>query len=161
MSVAGCGIALGKVLAQGIAYTETMTRNLVGICRADALACRTYLTAAHGALAGGIEKTVCRHYQMCLFRYFENRVEIDAIGLELLGLATEKHRVENDTITYHIGYGSLGEHARGNGAEHMLVSVEFECVSGVGAALETGYHIVLGSEDIDNLALAFVAPLQA
>ncbi len=43
----------------------------------------------------------------------------------------------------------------------MFVAVELKGMSGVGTALETSHYIVFGGEDIDNLAFAFVAPLQA
>ena len=137
-----------------------MTRNLVGICRTDSLACSADFTCAHLSLAGSVEQTVSWHDEMSLLGYAEYVVEVYAVGFELSGLLAEEHWVEHNAVADNICNGPFGENARGNGAEHMLVSVEFKGVARIRTALETSYYIIIGSENIDNLAFALVAPLE-
>ena len=43
----------------------------------------------------------------------------------------------------------------------MLDAVKFKGMTGIWSALKTGNHIVAGSQYIDYLPLAFIAPLEA
>ena len=53
-------------VVKDVAYTEPVARNLVGICRTDALAGSAYLVLALRGFDGSIKHTVCRHDEMCL-----------------------------------------------------------------------------------------------
>ncbi len=53
------------------------------------------------------------------------------------------------------------EHTGGDRPEHIFLAFELKSVSGVRSALESGYHVVVGSEHVNYLAFAFVAPLEA
>jgi hypothetical protein len=45
--------------------------------------------------------------------------------------------------------------------QNILFSVKFKGVSGIGAALETRHHIIVGSQVIHNFSFSFIAPLKA
>jgi hypothetical protein len=53
------------------------------------------------------------------------------------------------------------KNARWHLVQYVLGAIEGEGVAGIGATLETGYYVVGGGQDIDNLAFAFVSPLQS
>ena len=44
--------------------------------------------------------------------------------------------------------------------QDKLFTVENQGMPGVGAALETGDDVVLGGENVNDLAFAFVSPLE-
>ena len=52
------------------------------------------------------------------------------------------------------------KYARGHDMQDVLPAIHDDRMSGVVAALKTDHHIHFGSEQIDDLALAFVAPLR-
>ena len=52
------------------------------------------------------------------------------------------------------------EDTAGDDVQHMLHAIELEGVAGIGTTLETGHHIIVRSEHVDNLTLAFIAPLE-
>ena len=116
MGVAGRLVACVEVGLHGVADAEAAARYLVGICRADAFARGADFGSAFGALSCGVEQAVGGHYQVCLFGYFEDRVQVYAIGFELLGFCAEQHGVEHHAVAYHVHPRSSGEHARRNGA---------------------------------------------
>ena len=97
---------------------------------------------------------------MSLFGNLQDSAEFDSVSFELGGFLAEKHRIENHAITDDVGDSAFGEYARGNRAEHMLVSVELKCVPCIRAALEACHNIVIGGEDIDYFTFAFVSPLE-
>jgi hypothetical protein len=44
---------------------------------------------------------------------------------------------------------------------YVLYAIEFKGMPGIGSPLESGNHIVVGCQDIDQFSLAFVSPLKA
>ncbi len=161
MGVAYGFIAFAEIGGGDIAHAEAAARHLVGICRTDAFASGAYAVGALAPFAGGIEKAVGRENQMGLAGDTQAAVEIHAIGFKSLGLAAEKHRVEHDSVANEVeGIASGGENTRRNGAQHMLAAVELQRVPCIGAALETGYKVVLGSEHVHYLTFSFIAPLE-
>ena len=86
--------------------------------------------------------------------------DVHALGLDGLDLILEDDRVDDHAVTDDIDRIRT-EDAGGNRVQHETVPVEDEGVSGVGAALEAGDHLVIRGQDIDHLSFALVAPLQA
>ena len=98
--------------------------------------------------------------QVGLLRNAELLGEVVAAGRERFGLFTEKDGVDHHTVTDDIGLTAL-EYARRDRAEHVFLAVEFQCMTGIGAALEAGYDLVARRQHIHNFSLALVTPLQA
>ena len=95
---------------------------------------------------------------MSLLGYLETFVKGVSRGGESHGFFAEQDRVKHDSVTDDVNLTAL-EDAGGYRAEHIFLAFEFKGVTGVGAALESGYYIITGCKDIDYFALAFVAPL--
>ena len=53
------------------------------------------------------------------------------------------------------------KYARRNRAQDVLFAVEFQRMARIGTALKTRNRLITGSQHIDNLAFALIAPLQA
>ena len=95
------GIFLFKVV-ENVTYTQTVTAHLVGVCRTDTLARGSNFRRAFEFLVGSVKQTVCRHYQVCLFRYFQNFLDIDAAFFQIFCFFSEKHRVEHYAISDYV-----------------------------------------------------------
>ena len=156
----GAGVYLFEIGAQHIAHAHAVAADLVGIGRADALAGGADPGAALGRLVRSIEDAVRGQDQVGLLRNAELLGEVVAAGRERFGLFTEKDGVDHHTVTDDIGLTAL-EYARRDRAEHVFLAVEFQCMTGIGAALEAGYDLVARRQHIHNFSLALVTPLQA
>ena len=159
MAIAGGCVFFCEVL-EDIAQTHAVACHFVGVGRADAFACGADFSGAFGSFVGCVEQAVCGQDKMSFLRELEGALEVDAALAEGLGFLHEKHGVKHHTVAYKIGFLVL-EHARGYGAEHIFLAVEFKGVAGVGPTLKTGYHIVTRSEHIHYFTFSFVAPLEA
>ena len=69
-------------------------------------------------------------------------------------------RVNDDAADDHTN-GSLVERARGDEMQYGLMAFDHQRVSRVVAALKTDHDVGIGRQQIDDLALALVAPLEA
>ena len=65
MACLGGSILFIEVVQQ-VTYTETVTADLVCICRADTFTSRTDLSGTFGSFVGSIQHTVGRQDQVCL-----------------------------------------------------------------------------------------------
>lgn len=137
-----------------------VTAHLVGIGGADTFAGGAYFPGTHWRLLGGVEHTVGGEYEVCLFRDIELAGDVVSAGGQCFGFLLEEYGVEYDTVADDVDFTTL-EYARGYGAEHIFLAVEFQRMAGIRAALETGDDVVFRSENIDDFAFAFVAPLQS
>ena len=97
---------------------------------------------------------------MSLLRNLQDTLNVHTTLLKRLCLFAEQHRVEHHAISYNVDLSML-ENARGNRAEHILMSLKFERMTGIRAALEACHHIISRCEDIYNLAFALITPLQS
>ena len=68
-------------------------------------------------------------------------------------------RLDDDAVADEVD-ATWGEHARRDVVQHELPAAKLDGVAGVGAALEAADDVVVRGEGIDDLAFAFVAPLQ-
>lgn len=158
MALAGALVFCREVVL-GVAEAKAVARNLVGVAGTDTLAGGADFRLALGAFAGGVEQTVGRQDDVGLAGNLEDGLEVDARGLEFACLLGEENGVEHDARADDVDLAVL-EDAGGDRAENEFLSVELKGVSGVGTALETGDYVVAGSQDIDNLAFAFVTPVE-
>lgn len=91
-----------------------MTRNFVGICRTDALACSADFAGTHLSFAGRVEQTVSRHYKVSLLGYAKHVVKVNTVSFELGSFLAEKHGVKHNAVADNICNGPFGKNARGN-----------------------------------------------
>ncbi len=145
---------------EDVAHTQSVARNLVGVGGSDALACGAHFVLALGSLVGGVEQSVGRHDEVCLFRNVESLAQGVPAALEVAGLVHKQVGSQHDAVADDVDFVSL-EDTRGNGSQDVFLSFELKCVARVGTALEACYHVVSWGEHIDHLAFALIAPLEA
>ena len=97
--------------------------------------------------------------QMRLFRDAQLCGQIVAAGGQRFGLFTEKDGVEHHPVTDDIGLTSLKD-TRRDRAEYVFFAVELQRMPCIGTALKACHDFVGGGQYVDDLAFAFVAPLQ-
>ena len=153
-------VFLAEVELQYVAHTDAGTGNLVGIGGADALQRRADLGIALGLLVGGVEQSVRRQNKVSLLRDIEVVGRLHILLAQSLNLSLEYSRLDEHAIAYDIKLFLVKDAGR-NDMEHVLYAIEFKGVARVGTTLKTGYDIVSGRQNIDNLAFSFVAPLQS
>ena len=90
----------------------------------------------------------------------QTALEVVSALLKILGLLHEEVRGEHYAIADDVNLTSL-ENARRDAAEYILLAFKLKCVACIRTALKTCDHIILRGEDVNNLALTFVAPLQS
>ena len=81
-------------------------------------------------------------------------------GLQSLCLVHKEVGSKNDTITDDVHLAAL-EDTRGNATENILLTLEFESVTGIGSTLKTSNDIITRGQYIDHLSFSFIAPLQS
>ena len=145
---------------QHVADTHARTTYLVRIGRADTLSGRTDTGAAFGRLLRGVEHPVSRQDQVCLLGNLQAPLQIVAALGQRRSLLAEKNRVEDHPVADDVGFTAL-ENTRRNRAQDVFFAVEFQRMTRIGTALKTRNRLITGSQHIDNLAFALIAPLQA
>ena len=83
-----------------------------------------------------------------------------AAGSQRFGLLAEKHRVDHHAVADDVGLAALEDAGR-NRAQDILLTAEFQRVTGIGTALEAGHHFIAGRQHIHDLSFSLVPPLQA
>ena len=136
--------------------------DLVLVGRADAALRRPDLQPFDaGGFAMGVELAVQREDQRDILGDLEIvRRDRDALRLELGDLVHEMMRIEHDAVA---DDRELARPHDARGQQRQLVDLvaDDERMAGVVAALEAHHDIGLERQPIDDLALAFVAPLGA
>ena len=99
-----------------------------------------------------------RENQVGLFGDGQLAREVMAAPGERFGFVAEEHGIDHDAPADDIGFATL-ENSGGDGAQDVFLTVEFERMPGVGAALEACHDIVPRREHIDHLSFALVTPL--
>ena len=84
---------------------------------------------------------------------------VDPFGCQGADLLLEDAGLNKDAVAYHVDLVFV-ENAGRDDMEDMLDAAKLNGVTGVGAALETGYDIVLWGEDINDFSFALVSPLE-
>ena len=132
---------------------------LVLVAGADAAAGGTDLVLGL-AFTRGVDGAVIRHDEMGLVADLEAfGAHIETESSESVDLFEEAGGVEHDAVAddaHLAGMKNTGRHHM----QDVLLSVNDDGMARVVAALETDHHIHFGSEQIDDLAFAFVAPLR-
>ena len=153
-------VALNEIRGHDVAHADARAGNLVGVGGTDALQRRTNLAVALGLLVGGVHHAVARQNEVGLLADEEVLHSVDTLLGQRLDLLTENARLDEHAVADEVDF-LLVEDAAGNDVQHMLRAVEFKSMAGIGAALEAGHNVVARRQHVDNLAFAFVAPLEA
>jgi hypothetical protein len=144
-----------------VAHADRTAPDLVLIGRADAALGGADLGAAVRAFAEGIEFAVQREDQAGVIRQLELlRRDGDALAPELLDLLDEVEGVHDNAVADH-GELAATHDAGGQEAEFIDHAINDERMPGIVPALIAHHDIGLLREPVDDLALAFVAPLGA
>ena len=125
-----------------------MPRRVVPICSLPEL-----------RLARVVEEHVVRHDQVRVGADPQAR-EVDALGAQLVELAGQHLRVDHDAVADRAQLARIEDPGRDQ-VELPLHAVAHDGVAGVVAALEADHEVRLLGEQVDDLALALVAPLGA
>ena len=116
-------------------------------------------------LAGGLSRAwssgdVVRHDQRRGRRDLQARTHVDAVRFELADLAHQRGRRQHHAVADQ-AERVFAQDARRDQVQDGLLALDHQRVAGVVAALEAHDGADALGEQIDDLALAFVAPLRA
>ena len=128
----------------------------MGPIGADALARGAHFVLALGSFVGAVEDAVCGQDQVSAGADVQAAFEVVAGSFQFAGLLHEKVGGDDAAVADDVQL-ALVEDARGDGAEHKLLAIEDDGVTGIGATGEAGYNVVFGGEDINDLTFSFVA----
>jgi len=141
-----------------VAHPDRAAADLVLIGRADSAAGGADLAATRGGLTQPVEIAVDRQNQRAIVCDGEIVViDGDALAFELLDLRLEVPRVKHHSVANY--RKRAGDNAGRKQAELVGRAIDHQRVAGIVAALETDHGIGAAGEPVNDLALAFIAPL--
>ena len=138
---------------------DAKARRLVGVAGADAALGRADLELPELRLARRVEHHVVRHDQVRVGRDLESR-RVDAPAPQTLELADQNAGVDHDAVADRACLARV-EDPRRDQVELELVALADDRVAGVVAALKADHDVGLLGNQVDDLALALIAPLGA
>ncbi len=154
-----CGIFFLEAI-EDVAHSQTVARNLVGVCRSDAFSCCAYLALSFGRLIGTVKNAVGGHYKMCLFRYVKPAFQVVSAFLQFLGFGHEQVGGKHHTVAYDIHLASL-EYSGRYAAENIFFSFKLQSVPGIRSTLKTCHYIIIRCKHVNDFSFSFIAPLQS
>ena len=143
-----------------ILHPDRAAGDLVFVRRADAAARGADLGVAHRAFARLVECHVIGEHERAGRRDLEPRPHRHACAFELADLLQQRRRRHHDAVA-DVDRDARAQDARRNQPQHGLLAVDDERVSGVVSALEPHDALRVLGQPVDDLALAFIAPLGA
>ena len=144
---------------QKVLRPDAKACRLVLVTRPDAAAGRADREAAEPHFGRTVKQHVVRHDQVCRTRHAQ-AFDRDAALLEGVELAAQDPRIDDRPVADDAELARV-EDPRGNQMQFEGLAVAHDRVSGVVAALKAHDHVAALGEQVDDLALAFVAPLGA
>ena len=155
-----CAQPVEVVEAGEVADADRAAANLVLVRRADPAARGADLARARRILAQGVEIAVDGEDQRTgLGDHQHVRGHVHAELAHPLDFGLQRPRIEHHAIADHRRRSA--HDARGKQRELVGLVADDERVAGVMAALEAHDHVGAARQPVDDLALAFVAPLGA
>ena len=150
----------GRPIGQ-VAQPDRPAADLVLVGRADAPAGGADLDAAGGILAQRVQLAVERQDQGAVGGDLERPGgDVDALAGQPVDLLGQRPGVDDHAVADHRQLARPDD-ARRQQAELVDGAVDDQRVAGVVAALEAHHHVGAFRQPVDDLALAFVAPLGA
>ncbi len=151
------GEALGP---QQILHAQAAPRHLVFVGRADAAPGGADLLRALGHFARLIERLVIGQDQRAGFGNLQARLGIDAGGLQFVEFLDQRLGRQHHAVA-DVADDTIAQDAGGHQVQYRLLAADHQRVAGIVAALEAHHALRMVGEPVDDLALAFVAPLRA
>src|SRR6185437_9710214 len=142
-----------------VSHANRATGDLVLVGRADAAAGGTDGLATGGDLARLVHGNVVRHDQWRGRADLDPRTHLDAIAFQLADLLDQRLRRQHHAVADQ-AQGVVAQDARRDQVQHGLLALDHQRMAGVVAALETHHRADPLGQQVDDLALAFVAPLR-
>src|SRR5262249_20130296 len=133
--------------------------NLVLVRRTNAARSRADLSLAATCFSEQVQVPMVRQDQVCFVTDHDPAFDIDSSSRELVHLREKRLRIYDNTIADDAGDPGMQDTGR-NEAENELGSVCVHGVAGVVTTLITSNDREAGRQQVDDLALAFVAPLR-
>jgi len=152
-------LLLEDLLVEEVLDADAEAGRLVGVAGADAAAGGADLELAEPRLARRVEHQVVGHDQMRVGADAEAG-DVDPAAAQVLQLAGEDLRVDHHAVADRAQLAGVEDPGRDQ-VEGPLLAVADDRVAGVVAALEADHEVRLLGEQVDDLALALVAPLGA
>ena len=149
-----------SIALEQVGNAHGAARHLVLVGRADAAASRADGLVAAGAFTRAVQRLVPRHDDGAGRRYADARANLDALELQRLDLLAQGVQGQHHAVADQAFYPGLQDAGRYQ-VQHGLLAVDDQRVAGVVAALEAHHRGCALREQVDDLALAFVAPLGA
>ena len=156
-----CADEIKEVGLQDVADAHTVTTDLSSVGGTDSATGSANLVAlgARGLL-GLVDSAVPLHDHVRALGDMEAALELKTPAFDLFKLFHEVKRVHYDAVADHAVLAVMQD-TRGNEVENVFLVSDDYGVARVRAALEADYDIRLFRQEVDNLALAFIAPLGA
>ena len=111
------------------------------------------------AFTGGVNGAVVRHDQMGLGADFQAvGADIDPLGRQGVHFLQEGLGIKHHTVADDAHLAGMQDAGRDN-VQDVFFAVHNDSVPCIVSALETYYKVNLAAEQIDDFALAFIAPL--
>ena len=88
-----------EIRSEDVAYTETVTADLVGIGRSDTFQCGADLALSGSCFVCRIQKPVCRQDKVSLLGNVQFGLGVDAHLADVAALLAECDRVKNHTVS--------------------------------------------------------------
>ena len=155
----GHDLLLEDLLVEQVLDADPEPRGLVGVGGADAAPRGADLQLPELRLARVVEQHVVRHDQVRVGAD-PQAGEVDPLRAQVVELVGEHLRVDHDAVADRAVLARVEDPGRDQ-VELPLDVVADDRVAGVVAALEADHEIRVLGEQIDDLALALVAPLGA
>ena len=143
-----------------MADSKADAANFIGISGADAFEGAADFSITAGFFADAVEGAVRGQNKLGFLGDVEVFGPIHSPICEFLEFLAENDGVKDDPIADDVEDVRV-KNTAGHLVQDVLDAVEGEGVTGVGAALEAGYGIVGGCENVYDFAFAFIAPLEA
>ncbi len=141
-------------------HAETAACGLVFVGGADAARGGANLHAAGGVLCGELDHAVVGQDDVSAIGEKEARADVNAEREQLVHLGEQGHGIEDDAVADN-GDAVGAEGSAGNELEHEALAVNDDGVAGVVAAGIAGNDGKVSAKNVNDLALAFIAPLGA
>ena len=143
-----------------VADADAAAADLVLVGRADAARRRADLLLAAAGLAQQVEVAVIRQDQVRLVADRQAVAHLDAVLRQRLDLLEQRLRIDDDAVADHAADAVVQDAGRQQ-VQDELRAADQHRVAGVVAALVPGDDREVRGEQVDDLALALVAPLRA
>ena len=133
-------------------------RDLVFVRGADAATGGADLGVSHRPFPRLVERDVVGQHQRTGRRDLQARANFDPRGFQLADLLQQRRRRQYDAIA-DVHRDARTQDARRDEPQHRLLAADDERVAGIVPALEAHDALRLFGQPVDDLALAFIAPL--